>query len=1065
MSAHLQGQRQAPTRELPDLGPLQARATISKHLSKAAADGDLSAWQAAGLRDSALVVEYGIGPLSRPQAAEELRKAAGAAVSPSKLAGLLFAAEWLATGDRPVATAAGKAAPLTRLRQGNSLADTSTPAAPARALLSLEDAAPVDQDEADEPVCGSDTKPCNHAVPCDPGMPIDHERHSEVPADAHRIDWAQQTTADGTTITLERHRDGCRMPVRRHNTLRDWITRTESNQNGVTRTCDTYADADKELPTADERWVRDVKAMRTVGPITEWTDRTINYRWLVEGDRVVHAPPAVQGPAGSTVRALPSRGTFIEYVTDRAARIRPASDPHRPVVVQARDLRPDTDVPEHETHVSELSAGGDRRKSGEFVPLNNRAVAKCSCGWSVTVDGLAAAVQATEGHRDNPQVAPQATQDGAPAVESTPAVDEPHTGSENVPEEQPAPDAEATAALIALPPGMSLLPLPSTYSRDPLAVRCNHCGNGLLPMNLSGEHDTRADAARAAWHHYDLTHRPADDLTDEQRAELAAIHLSEEQRLVLRYARDHHTAQYPDGIYALEPYPDRDGNARIARPRMIGLWRAGLINANPRHNDAGDLVKIVFKTSDAGRRILDVLLRAHRYKYATGETVWTPASKDVTLPPLDDYRAKNAKKWPTVIKVDDATPRGDVDQDNAPAADETAHDPEWRYGATDAQGRTAVWIDGHPEPVGIVWHDRSSRSRPWIAQGVRGVDRYQNQHATKGKAAAELLRRHGVYLCALNARELPLPDGWRPASWDEIEFGAHDVIRPIEHSMGGRVHYATVGAEVQLTKLHRYPKGRLVVTGTDHTGRTFVQVIGQSWFPLGAYVPADSPSTWTPAPLTAGNAVTRPATTKAGRETGRIVETITNKYTGTRTARIDIGTSRPLEVDAGQLRPAPGTRVYIVPCGGAKATTKAGKPLDAAPAGELYVGSYHKACRKAADHLAMPVDTVLILSAKFGLVPLDEWLPTYDLKAGDPGTVDATTLRAQARALRLDTFPTTVFGGRAYVDLARQVWDDITAPLEGCAGIGEHLSRLAAIYGDEDAVPGASEHEHDGQAA
>ncbi|MFG6197718.1 DUF6884 domain-containing protein [Nonomuraea sp. JJY05] len=143
-------------------------------------------------------------------------------------------------------------------------------------------------------------------------------------------------------------------------------------------------------------------------------------------------------------------------------------------------------------------------------------------------------------------------------------------------------------------------------------------------------------------------------------------------------------------------------------------------------------------------------------------------------------------------------------------------------------------------------------------------------------------------------------------------------------------------------------------------------------------------------------------------------------------------------------------RVVIVPCGGKKADTAA-----AIPAGELYVGSYHRAARRAADALAHDGGRVLILSALHGLVELDTMLEPYELRAGQAGTVTGETLRAQAAALGIADADVTVLGGRAYVELAREVWPALDAPLQGTRGIGEQMARLAAMYKPAPHAPAA----------
>ncbi|GAX57493.1 hypothetical protein SO3561_09063 [Streptomyces olivochromogenes] len=61
------------------------------------------------------------------------------------------------------------------------------------------------------------------------------------------------------------------------------------------------------------------------------------------------------------------------------------------------------------------------------------------------------------------------------------------------------------------------------------------------------------------------------------------------------------------------------------------------------------------------------------------------------------------------------------------------------------------------------------------------------------------------------------------------------------------------------------------------------------------------------------------------------------------------------------------------PCGSRKLGRRA-------RAADLYVGSYHRACRKAAD--ALRPDRLLILSARYGLLDLDDVVDPYDTHHG-----------------------------------------------------------------------------------
>lgn len=133
---------------------------------------------------------------------------------------------------------------------------------------------------------------------------------------------------------------------------------------------------------------------------------------------------------------------------------------------------------------------------------------------------------------------------------------------------------------------------------------------------------------------------------------------------------------------------------------------------------------------------------------------------------------------------------------------------------------------------------------------------------------------------------------------------------------------------------------------------------------------------------------------------------------------------------------------YVIPCGGAK--------LDhAAPARDLYTGQMFRHTLENAERTAQ-LDTeelgrparVLILSAKYGLVELDQVLEPYDLRMGATGSVTAETLAEQALALGID-WGSEVYGmlPRPYLarlDEALRTLDVyIQDSYEACGGIGE----------------------------
>lgn len=143
--------------------------------------------------------------------------------------------------------------------------------------------------------------------------------------------------------------------------------------------------------------------------------------------------------------------------------------------------------------------------------------------------------------------------------------------------------------------------------------------------------------------------------------------------------------------------------------------------------------------------------------------------------------------------------------------------------------------------------------------------------------------------------------------------------------------------------------------------------------------------------------------------------------------------------------PAGDGPVVVVPCSAAKLATTI--PV---PAADLYVGPFHRLCRRAAHAIADSAGTVLVLSAAHGFVTLDEPLTPYELRMGEPGSVQPDQLRAQADRLALHHAPQLVaLGGRAYVDALTAVRPDVLRPLDGCRGIGQQRARLCRIAAAE----------------
>ncbi|GHE98102.1 hypothetical protein GCM10014715_62820 [Streptomyces spiralis] len=133
------------------------------------------------------------------------------------------------------------------------------------------------------------------------------------------------------------------------------------------------------------------------------------------------------------------------------------------------------------------------------------------------------------------------------------------------------------------------------------------------------------------------------------------------------------------------------------------------------------------------------------------------------------------------------------------------------------------------------------------------------------------------------------------------------------------------------------------------------------------------------------------------------------------------------------LRP----ELVVIPCGSRKLSAPA-------PAADMYVGSYHRACRKAAD--ALQSERLLILSARHGLLDLDEVIEPYDTPHGAADAITAEVLLEQATRrgiVFLD--PVVALGGARHVDLVRAIWPHARTPLAGAGGMGQQMARLAAL--------------------
>lgn len=114
--------------------------------------------------------------------------------------------------------------------------------------------------------------------------------------------------------------------------------------------------------------------------------------------------------------------------------------------------------------------------------------------------------------------------------------------------------------------------------------------------------------------------------------------------------------------------------------------------------------------------------------------------------------------------------------------------------------------------------------------------------------------------------------------------------------------------------------------------------------------------------------------------------------------------------------------IYIIACG----KEKSHHPIKAR---QMYTGSYFKSCLKYAE--SQSSDNIYILSAKYGLIELDEIIEPYDMLITDNDAVSVNYVRYQAINDNLLRKDITMLGGKKYVSFVSKIWESVNHPLKG----------------------------------
>lgn len=126
--------------------------------------------------------------------------------------------------------------------------------------------------------------------------------------------------------------------------------------------------------------------------------------------------------------------------------------------------------------------------------------------------------------------------------------------------------------------------------------------------------------------------------------------------------------------------------------------------------------------------------------------------------------------------------------------------------------------------------------------------------------------------------------------------------------------------------------------------------------------------------------------------------------------------------------------IAVIPCGKKKR-------LGRWPAGILYLGCYHRFCLAYAKTLVTE-ERIFILSAKCGLLALEDQVDSYDLKMGQKGSVTRDRVAEQAKERGVKDEHCLIIAGGKYRTICVSVFKDHQSLLEGLGGIGKQLKWL-----------------------
>ena len=115
-------------------------------------------------------------------------------------------------------------------------------------------------------------------------------------------------------------------------------------------------------------------------------------------------------------------------------------------------------------------------------------------------------------------------------------------------------------------------------------------------------------------------------------------------------------------------------------------------------------------------------------------------------------------------------------------------------------------------------------------------------------------------------------------------------------------------------------------------------------------------------------------------------------------------------------------------------------------AADLYTSGYFR-LKLAYARTITDDDSILILSGKYGFTRLDQEIASYNQHISENGAISDSTLKQQARGIKVRGGDVIVLGGKDYVERIRPLWVDCKTPLSG--GLPQQMKWLKAqVEGD-----------------